>query len=92
MGDPISIKDSDSRRKSLFFLSVFNMGKHFVDINQFNWFQLSKVPSMPGGGTHIEKGYGDVSRSRTLFSGQSPLPSLPIYRQCAALMPPVFTF
>ena len=40
-----------------------------------------------GGGTHIAKGYGDVPRSWPFFSGQSPLPSPPIYHQCAALVP-----
>ena len=45
------------------------------------------LTSKPPGGTHIGKGYGDVPRSWPLFSDQSPLPSLPIYRQCALLCP-----
>ena len=45
-----------------------------------------------GGGNHIGKGYGDVPWSLPLFSGQSPLPSLLLYRQCAALVPLVFNF
>ena len=44
------------------------------------------------GGTDLERGYGDVPRSWPLFSGQSALPSLPIYHHCAALVPPIFKF
>ena len=46
----------------------------------------------PGEGTPIGKGYGDVPRSWPPFSGQSPLPSPPIYHQCAALMTPFSIF
>ena len=44
------------------------------------------------GGTHIGKCYGDVPRSWPPFSGRSALSSLPIYRQCAAHVPPIFNF
>ena len=45
-----------------------------------------------GGGTHIGKGYGMCHGHDPIFSDQSPLPSLPIYCQCAALVTPVFNF
>ena len=48
---------------------------------------------LPGGGAlTLERGMGMCRGHGPLFSGQSPLPSPPIYRQCAALVPPVFNF
>ena len=50
-----------------------------------------KVSNIPGG-THIGKWYGDVPLVMTpFFSGQSVLPSLPIYHQCAAHVPSPFS-
>ena len=47
----------------------------------------------PGGGAlTLERGMGMCRGHDPFFSGQSPLPSPPIYRQCAALVPPVFNF
>ena len=46
----------------------------------------------PGGGTTIGRWYGDVPRSWPPFSGQSELPSLPIYHQCAVHVPPFSIF
>ena len=47
----------------------------------------------PGGGAlTLERGMGMCRGHDPLFSDQSPLPSLPIYRQCAALVPLVFNF
>ena len=45
----------------------------------------------PGGGgaLTLERGMGMCRGHDPLFSGQSPLPSPPIYPQCAALVPPV---
>ena len=48
--------------------------------------------SWPGGALTLERGMGMCCGHDPLFSGQSPLPSLPIYRQCAALVTPVFNF
>ena len=49
--------------------------------------------SSPGGGAlTFERGIWMCRGHDSLFSGQSPLPSLPIYHQCAALVPPVFNF
>ena len=41
-----------------------------------------------GGALTLERGMGMCCGHDPLFSGQSPLPSLPIYRQCAALVTP----
>ena len=46
----------------------------------------------PGGALTLERDMGMCRGHDPLFSGQSPLLSLPIYRQCAALVPPVFNF
>ena len=54
----------------------------------FSPFRLATLH--PRGGTDLERGYGDVPRSWPLFSGQSALPSLPIYHHCATLIPPHF--
>ena len=45
----------------------------------------------PGGHSHW-KGVWGCAAVMTPFSGQLPLPSLPIYRQCAVLVTPVFNF
>ena len=44
------------------------------------------------GALTLERGMGMCCGHDPLFSGQSPLPSPPIYRQCAALVTPVFNF
>ena len=49
-----------------------------------------RAPS--GGAFTLERGMGMCRGHDPLFSGLSPLPSLPIYRQCAALVTPVFNF
>ena len=46
----------------------------------------------PGGALTLERGMGMCRGHDPLFSGQSPLPSPPIYRQCAALVPSVLIF
>ena len=63
--------------------------KSVVSKNSTCWYYQ---PQTRGGGTHIGKWYGDVPRSRSPFSGQLALPSLPIYHQCAAHVPPHFQF
>ena len=44
------------------------------------------------GALTLERGMGMCRGHDPLFSGQSPLPSPPVYRQSAALVPPVFNF
>ena len=44
------------------------------------------------GALTLERGLGMCRGHDPLFSGQSPLPSLPIYCQCAALVTPVYNF
>ena len=58
----------------------------------FSPFRLATLH--PRGGTDLERGYGDVPRSWPPFSGQSALPSLPIwiYHHCATLIPPFSNF
>ena len=46
----------------------------------------------PGGALTLERGMGMCRGHDPLFSDQSPLPSLPVYRQCAALVPLVLNF
>ena len=48
----------------------------------------------PGGGgaLTLERGMGMCRGHDPLFSGQSPLPSPPIYHQCAAVVPPFSIF
>ena len=51
-----------------------------------------KVLHCRGGGTRIESWHGDVPQSWPLLSGQSALPSIPIYHQCTTHVPPIFKF
>ena len=52
---------------------------------------LSGPPRGPKsrGGTDLESGYGYMYHD-PLFSGQLALPSLPIYHQCTAHVPPIY--
>ena len=50
------------------------------------------APGGPGGSLTLERGMGMCRGHDPLFWGQSPFPSLPIYRQCAALVTPFSIF
>ena len=52
----------------------------------------SKITVTPGGSLTLERGMGMCRGHDPLFWGQSRLPSLPIYRQCAALVTPFSIF
>ena len=47
---------------------------------------------LPGGALTLERGMEMCSGHDPLFSGHSPLPSLPIYCQCASLVIPILKF
>ena len=53
---------------------------------------LLKPKQSPGGALTLEMGTGMCRNHDPLFSGQSALPSLPIYHQCAAHEHPIFKF
>ena len=64
---------------------------------QLDWRAPSKYPRAssisPGEGALTWKGGMGMCRSHDpLFSGQSALPSLPIYHQCATHVPPICNF
>ena len=54
--------------------------------------KVNPLPLGPGGALTLEMGTGMCRGHDPLFSGQSPLPSLPIYRQCSALETPFSIF
>ena len=56
-----------------------------------NWKQGAQEPR-GGEALTLERGMGMCRGHDSLFSGQAPLPSLPIYRQCAALETPFSIF
>ena len=56
------------------------------------WILIINYTVIPGRALTLERGMGMCRGHDPLFSGQSPLPSQPIYHQCAALVTPVFKF
>ena len=68
-----------------------NKVKHFLPKNSLYKLYSSLVQRYRGTLT-LERGMGMCRGHDPLFSGHSPLPSPQIYRQCAALVPPVFNF
>ena len=87
-------KMSDTREYMPHWTCRKSMENSFIQKNSGFW-TARKQPhhiEYPGRALTLERGMGMCRGHDPPFSGQSPLPSPPIYRQCTALMTPFSIF